>query len=69
MEELTGDGQLALTLQKSSIGSDELLRLITQYPLAKIPSSEVLRLPRACSQIPQRTSFFPYICHVYIPRS
>lgn len=46
----TRDGQLALALQESSIGSDELLRLITEKdPLANIPSSEVLRLPRACS--------------------
>lgn len=45
----TRNGELALTLQESSVGSDELLRLAEKNPLATIPSSEVLRLPRACS--------------------
>jgi hypothetical protein len=49
--EHTRDGELALTLQESAVGVDELLRLMTKYPLAMIPSSEVLRLPRACSTI------------------
>lgn len=31
---LTGDGKLALTLQESRVGSDELLRLQSQNPLA-----------------------------------
>lgn len=41
--------QPALTLQELSIGVDELLRLETKKPISIIPSSEVLRLPRACS--------------------
>lgn len=45
---LTRDGQLALTLQESRIGGDELLRL-RHKPISIIPSSEVLRPPRACS--------------------
>lgn len=49
---LTGNGELSLTLQERSVGVDELVRL---YPgntieLAIIPSSEVFRLPHACSK-------------------
>jgi hypothetical protein len=45
----TRDGQLALTLQEGSVGVDELLRLANKRPISMIPSSEVLRPPRACS--------------------
>jgi hypothetical protein len=48
----TRDGELALTLQESRVRSDELLRLQSQKPISMIPSSEVFRLPRACSSIP-----------------
>ena len=44
----TRNGQLALALQESRIGGDELLRL-RHKPISMIPSSEVLRPPRACS--------------------
>ena len=49
VEVLTWDGELALTLQESSIGIDELLRLQRKNPLAMIPSTEVFRPPHACS--------------------
>jgi hypothetical protein len=48
-KELTRNGQLALTLQEVGIGLDEFLRLEKDKPISMIPSSEILRPPRACS--------------------
>jgi hypothetical protein len=45
----TRNGQLALTLQEVGIGLDEFLRLEKDKPISMIPSSEILRPPRACS--------------------
>lgn len=51
--ELTRNWQLALSLQESGVRIDELVRLQFAPCISTIPSSEVLRLPRACSHNPE----------------
>lgn len=68
VSKLTGNGQLALALQESSIGVDELVRLERRErrPSAIVPSSEVLRLPRACSH---HLSCVVFLCDPTPPHS
>lgn len=68
--QLTGNGQLALTLQERSIGDDELLRLITKDPISKYSVVRSLATPSRLLLDPSKILFF-YIfsCISTIPHS
>lgn len=63
----TGNGQLALTLQESSISSDELLRLITKDPISNYSVVRSLATPSRLLLDPSK-NFFLFI-YLYIPHS
>lgn len=61
-KKLTRDGQLALALQESSIGSDELLRLITEKrPISKYSVVRSLATPSRLLLDPSKNFFL----HIY----
>lgn len=62
----TGDGQLALTLQESSIGDDELLRLIYEKdPISNYSVVRSLATPSRLLLDPSKNFCFSFFIYLY----